>query len=212
MMPYTYPNQLTIEKTPHYFIKKPPPELIFKMNPDIKLILIIRDPVKRAESHYTHYLESRQVFVDSNNSSQLFEKTILVENGTVRDPPRSSWIKHGRYIKYLKRWLVYFKMEQIQIVDGESFIKNPFNEIKKVEKFLNLRPYIKQEHFVYDPKKRFYCMNKKLDNKTVECLASNKGRKHANLSESVINKLHDFYRPYSDELFQLLQQPPYWKI
>ena len=44
-------DQVTMEKAPQYFIS-PAPERIKSMNPDMKLILLVRDPVARAVSHY----------------------------------------------------------------------------------------------------------------------------------------------------------------
>ena len=43
-MPFSYSNQLTMEKTPAYFITPDVPQLIHKWNPNVKLLLIIRNP------------------------------------------------------------------------------------------------------------------------------------------------------------------------
>jgi hypothetical protein len=52
-MPLSHPNQITIEKTPGYFITRRVPSLINDMNQDIKLLIIVRDPVTRIISDYT---------------------------------------------------------------------------------------------------------------------------------------------------------------
>jgi len=57
-MPATYERQLTVEKTPSYFVTKSVPARIHNMSSVIKLIVVVRDPVTRAVSDYT------QVFRD----------------------------------------------------------------------------------------------------------------------------------------------------
>uniref|UniRef100_A0A4W6FI44 Sulfotransferase n=1 Tax=Lates calcarifer TaxID=8187 RepID=A0A4W6FI44_LATCA len=52
-MPYAFPDQLTVEKTPAYFTSSKVPKRIHQMNPDIKLLLILRDPTERVLSDYT---------------------------------------------------------------------------------------------------------------------------------------------------------------
>ena len=51
-MPLSTEDQVTIEKTPSYFISKNVPKRIKKMNKDTKIILVVRDPVTRAISDY----------------------------------------------------------------------------------------------------------------------------------------------------------------
>jgi hypothetical protein len=56
-MPVSSDKQITIEKTPKYFIDKDAPERVYKMNPNIKLIIVLRDPVIRAISEYTQSIQ-----------------------------------------------------------------------------------------------------------------------------------------------------------
>ncbi|ENN75589.1 hypothetical protein YQE_07855, partial [Dendroctonus ponderosae] len=46
-MPPTLEGQLTIEKTPSYFITKEAPRRVQMMNPSTKLLVVVRDPVTR---------------------------------------------------------------------------------------------------------------------------------------------------------------------
>ena len=209
-MPFTSKNQLTIEKTPQYFTRSQVPELVYKFNPNIKLILIIRDPTTRAISHYTHYMSHMKIKFKFNNTlNNSFEKGVQENFDKVK---KTIWIRNGIYLFFFKRWLNYFPIEQFLILDGENLIKDPFVEVKKMEKFLNLRPFIQREHFVFNHKKGFYCMNKNLDNKTKECLGGNKGRKHPLVSQSSIDKLNQYYGPYNIEFFNLLNQKSFWPL
>lgn len=52
-MPYSFRGQITIEKSPSYFVTPEVPERVRAMNASIKLMVIVRDPVTRAISDYT---------------------------------------------------------------------------------------------------------------------------------------------------------------
>ena len=40
-----------------------------------------------------------------------------------------------------------FPKEQILILNGENFVLNPYEEVKKVEEFLNLKNFFQKNHF-----------------------------------------------------------------
>ena len=207
-MPLCCEDQITVEKTPGYFIDKDAPELIYKMNPKIKLILIIRDPTYRAISEYTQVIENDGNKIDSSsysNFSTKFEKDFLDENGRVKE--KNPYIKRGIYVLHLKKWLEYFPLEQILILDGEKLILDPFSILQKVEKYLNLQPFIRPDHFVFDKNKGFMCIK---ENSKILCLGETKGRKHIFVSNDVKNKIKEFYEPYNKQLFELIKQEPFF--
>jgi hypothetical protein len=217
-MPFTYKNQMTMEKTPDYFRKSFVPKRVFNMNRKIKLILIIREPAKRTVSTYYQNYRMRLSF---KNNTDHFSSLVFDKNGSILIDDESSNIKRkgiplisdSMYVEHLKEWLKYFPLEQILVLNGEEFIKNPYNEVIKVEKFLNLNKFFVPEHYIFDKNKGYYCMNKILFNSTENrCLGKEKGRKHSEIDENALDKLREFYKPYSLELFEILKQKPFWKI
>lgn len=50
-----------------------------------------------------------------------------------------------------------FRRDQIHIVDGDRLIKEPHVELNKIETFLGLPQQIRQDQFVYNKKKKFFC-------------------------------------------------------
>lgn len=69
-MPPTLEGQVTMEKTPSYFVTKEVPERVFKMNPSVKLLIVVRDPVSRAISDYTQasrYYNNHNIFAKKKN-------------------------------------------------------------------------------------------------------------------------------------------------
>ncbi|KFQ87005.1 Heparan sulfate glucosamine 3-O-sulfotransferase 6, partial [Phoenicopterus ruber ruber] len=57
-MPRTLEGQITMEKTPSYFVTKEAPRRIYNMSRDTKLIVVVRNPVTRAISDYTQTLST----------------------------------------------------------------------------------------------------------------------------------------------------------
>lgn len=209
-MPYTYEHEITVEKSPAYF-RNVNPKLVYKANPSTKLILIIRNPVKRAISQFSHYIHMKKMSFDPNkydNVSKFFDDQIF-QNGQIN---RHWWISTGEYIIHFKSWLRYFPMKQFLFLNGENFIKSPYEEVKKVETFLNLKPMITKEHFFYNSKKGFYCIYKDLTKKRRRCMGSSKGRHHPFVSQVTVNKLYKYFYPYNFQLFKMLNQTPFWDI
>ncbi|KAI3359667.1 hypothetical protein L3Q82_014051, partial [Scortum barcoo] len=59
LMPSTLEGQITMEKTPSYFVTNHAPKRIHSMARDIKLIIVVRNPVTRAISDYTQTLSKK---------------------------------------------------------------------------------------------------------------------------------------------------------
>jgi hypothetical protein len=171
-----YKNQIIVEKSPDYLSSMEAPKRVYEFNKNMKIILIVRDPVKRAVSHFAHELASKKV-IDFNpnkydETSKKLEKKVLDKNGNVviRKNNNQRVIYNGMYVIHYKRWLEYFPTTQILVLDGENFITNPYAEIKKIEQFSNLTSFFQKNHFVYDTSKGFYCINKNLNGTDVKCM------------------------------------------
>jgi len=52
-MPAMNGGEMTLEKTPSYFVTKSVPARVHNMSSDLRLIIVLRDPVTRAVSDYT---------------------------------------------------------------------------------------------------------------------------------------------------------------
>ncbi|KAI1241008.1 hypothetical protein IHE44_0009464 [Lamprotornis superbus] len=137
-MPFSYPHQITIEKSPAYFITEEVPERIYKMNSSIKLLIIVREPTTRAISDYTQVLEGKE---RKNKTYYKFEK-LAIDPNTCEVNTKYKAVRTSIYTKHLERWLKYFPIEQFHIVDGDRLITEPLPELQLVEKFLNLPPRI----------------------------------------------------------------------
>lgn len=86
-------------------------------------------------------------------------------------------------------------------VDGGALVKQPYSVVKKLEKCLELRDFIKPNHFYYNERKGYYCPVK--GNGSPACLGESKGRTHPNIDKDVEMKLKNFFKPYNKELYNI---------
>lgn len=182
-MPRTLPGQMTVEKTPGYFTAQMAPARMWSVNPAVKLLLIVRDPAERLVSDYTQVLHNR---IQQNKSYQALDE-LLLRQGHININYKA--LQRSLYYQHLARWLKLFPREQIHIVDGEALIRDPFPELQKTEKFLELPPRITSDNFYYNSTKGFYCL---LSAGHDKCLDESKGRPHAPLSKEAFQKLCRF--------------------
>jgi hypothetical protein len=211
-MPYLFVNQIAIEKTPAYFTSNRAnvPKLVHQMNPKIKLILLVKNPVERTISDYAQILHNKKVKFNSDSYdefSKQFEEKILNEGGKIKK--FNNYIYNSLYIVHLKRWLEYFPIEQFLILSGDELVLNPYIIVRKVELFLNFTKFITKDRFEYSEKKGFMCI-KNIKIKRLECLNESKGRTRPFIAPHIIDKLKEFYKPYDEEFFKTIKQNPFW--
>ncbi|CAH1403151.1 unnamed protein product [Nezara viridula] len=98
-MPHSFRGQVTIEKSPSYFVTPEVPERIRAMNASVKLLLIVREPVTRAVSDYTQ-LRSHAT---TSPPSPPFEKLAIRPDGSVNAGYRP--LALSLYHNFMHRWL-----------------------------------------------------------------------------------------------------------
>ena len=74
--------QITIEKTPSYFVSREAPGRIHAMSPSTKLLLIVRDPALRVLSDYAQIRESK---LAKGGTFKPFSKLVLLPDGQIND-------------------------------------------------------------------------------------------------------------------------------
>lgn len=195
-MPKTLEGQITMEKTPSYFVTREAPARIAAMSRDTKLIVVVRDPVTRAISDYTQTLSKKPDIPSFESLTFKNRTTGLID---------TSWsaVQIGIYAKHLDNWLQYFPMEQILFVSGERLISDPAGELGRVQDFLGLKRIITDKHFYFNQTKGFPCLKKAEGSSKPHCLGKTKGRTHPNIDPEVVQRLRDFYRPFNMKFYQM---------
>ncbi len=230
-MPPTLAGQLTMEKTPGYFVDPRVPGRVFQMNKDARLILVVRDPVTRALSDYAQAVDKKTELAHEAPPSESVSPPILSPLSQSAASPRvksftelaflpespgyvdTSWsaIKIGLYARHLVNWLKYFPPRQILIVSGEQLATRPATVIGQVQRFLGLEPIINGRHFYFNATKGFPCVKKHWHTGRPHCLNSKKGRQHPKVPPKVIKRLREFYRPFNEQFYRLTKLNFAWE-
>ncbi|XP_032444468.1 heparan sulfate glucosamine 3-O-sulfotransferase 3B1a [Xiphophorus hellerii] len=196
LMPKSSEDQLTMEKTPSYFVTREVPSRIYSMSKDTKLIVVVRNPVTRAISDYT---QTRSKKPDIPSFESLTFKNI---SAGLIDTTWSA-VQIGMYARHLEQWLQFFPMEQLLFVSGERLITDPAGEMARVQDFLRLRRVVTEKYFHFNPTKGFPCLKRPELNTKPHCLGKTKGRTHPNIDPQVVRTLRDFYKPFNRKFYKM---------
>jgi hypothetical protein len=132
--PFKGKVQTTGEASTSYFSNHLVPQRVAQTLTDPKLILLLRDPVKRAYSHYQMLRKSHDVGL---SFSDLMDQEL--RQLTQGQPSQYGLIEKGCYGEALERWLTHFDASSIMIIKSDSFSENPLETLEKVCQFLGVR-------------------------------------------------------------------------
>ena len=202
LMPRTLDGQITLEKTPSYFVTREAPRRIHSMSPATKLIVVVRNPVTRAISDYAQTLSKTPGL--PSFGALAFRRGL--------GPVDTAWsaVRIGLYAQHLDNWLHYFPLSRFLFVSGERLVSDPAGELGRVQDFLGLKRVVTDKHFYFNATKGFPCLKKAQGSGRPRCLGKSKGRPHPRVPESVVQRLRAFYRPFNRKFYQMTGQDFGW--
>ncbi|MBL4625426.1 MAG: sulfotransferase domain-containing protein [Flavobacteriales bacterium] len=118
-------NKTRGEFSPQYLNDIEAPTKIKACFPNTKLIVILRNPIHRALSHFEY----------DQHFNAIIPKDVSIENAINKFP---YLLDAGLYAQHLKRWLNTFSKEQIKIIIFEEAIENPTSTSQDLFQFLGL--------------------------------------------------------------------------
>lgn len=139
------------EATPYYSFHPLVPATIWTMYPRVQLIMMLRDPLERAISHYYHDLKWE--LIDPGVSlEEAFEKDLEItpkEEKKLRANPyyysyahqHHSFVSRSAYDIQITRWLQYFPAAQLMVLRCEDLFEKPFETVAMVCDFLGIQKY-----------------------------------------------------------------------
>jgi Sulfotransferase domain len=137
-------NQLWGEATPIYMFLRFVPKRIYQYNPAIKIIFLLRDPVKRAFSHFSmqrsRNLESHSFTVAV---ALEFVRLYLLSRspGDLRDPFRvHSYVSRGFYSGQIARFFDLFPRENCLFLKSEELLAHHSRVMRNIFVFLGVDP------------------------------------------------------------------------
>ena len=136
------------EITPYYIFHPAAPERIRRFNPQMKLILLLRDPVDRAVSHYYHARRQGFETLDFDDALAAEEERLEGSEPALFEPgakhyshQHHSYIARSRYEVQISRYMKLFPAKQILILRSEDFFSGPSGVLHQITAFLGIRPF-----------------------------------------------------------------------
>ena len=186
---------LSGEASPIYLFYPWVPGRMKKLLPDIKLIVILRNPVDRAYSHHNR-TKRRKIetlsFEEATNSEE--ERCAGERERMIKDPDyvprqhyrRYSYLARGLYADQLENWFSYFDKEKFLILTTEDFRENSQRTLDQVFDFLEVPPF------------------------QVEDLRDRHVGNYKPMNEDTRKFLIKYYKPHNERLSKLLQRSFDW--
>ena len=137
---------LNLDSSPYYLAHPLAPQRAHALVPNARLIVLLRDPVRRAYSHYWHER-------DKQRETLPFEEAIAAEPTRLGDDEQRlargeirhsrahqhfGYLARGRYAEQLERWWQVYPREQTLVLRFEDLAREPMSVLGRTLDFLGL--------------------------------------------------------------------------
>lgn len=183
---------LIYEASPGYFQRPWAIERISNGLPNVKLILVLRNPVDRTFSHYQHStrrgIKTKIPFKELlDRDFKKFENISSIDEEYFKKFVQNSYIGPSIYVKLIKEWLKFYSLEQLLIISTEELADEPNKILRKMFNFLQI------EYYEIDTTER-----------------QNVGGNYCPMEPEIRQKLIDFFKPFNEELYKIINQRFDW--
>ena len=179
---------ITGEDTPFYFWKKEVIQRILKNLPNIKIILIFRNPIDRAYSNYNLGVRTESEKLSFEDA--IDEEMKFLEENSFRKSidQKRSYLSKGLYDKQIKNWFDFFPKKQIHVLSTEEMRNDPKKTLLKIFEFLEI-----SEYNIKNPQKQ-------------------KSANYDFMKQETRQKLLNFYREHNEKFFATIGKRFDWEI
>jgi len=115
------PGQIIGEDTTTYLRAKDAPRRIAELLPDVKILVMLRDPVARAYSQYWHGVRAGRYTLSFERSLRSAPEVLL---------------DHGFYLKHLKRYADFRDAGQLKVIILEDLLADVPGQLRDIGDFL----------------------------------------------------------------------------
>ena len=186
-------NFLAFDVTTTYMEEESTANNVYQIKPNMKIIVILRNPVDRAYSQYHLNLREKaekRSFEDAmeENMNELnkesYERYEIKPKFSVEE---NNYLKKGLYAQQLRHWLNIFPMESMLILSTDEFESNQQVIYNKIFEFLNISQF---------------------EVKNTEKME--KGS-YPQMKSETRSLLLDYFRSHNNELFKLINKKFSWE-
>lgn len=192
-------KQITGEATPYYLFHPYAARRTASLLPRVKLIVLLRNPVDRAYSHYQHQVARAR---KEGQETLAFEDAIEAEEERLRgetnkmlqherySSPRHrhySYLARGVYVDQLLMWSRFFDKDQMLVLKSEDLFSNPEHSLKATLGFLGQLHWMPE---IYPP-------TYKLD--------------YVDMDPATRRRLQDYFEPHNQRLYKFLETGFGWR-
>lgn len=157
-------GQILGEVCPQYMFSNNTPELIHKEIPHSKIIMLLRDPVDRAFSHYR--MSHRRNRENRSFSKVISDDITASKNGNPPNNPDKGYLHFGEYGRIYSQYLNFFPAHAISVVFSDDLLNNRLETLNNILVFLGVDPMLFKSHMLNEYNvggtRRFSKINAKL--------------------------------------------------
>jgi len=133
------PGQLRGDATPSYMYWRPAAERMARYNPALKIVIVLRNPITRAHSHWN---KERQ----RGREALPFMAALEAETARARaalplQDRRTSYAERGYYVDQIERLWRHFPVAQTLILRAEALQDAPAATLSRLAAFLGVAPF-----------------------------------------------------------------------
>jgi hypothetical protein len=189
-------DRITGEASPYYLFHPRAPERIRSVLPDVKMIVLLRNPAERAVSHYFHEVRLGREDLPIEEALRLEESRLQPELEKMQKDEfyfsaahqRHSYKARGLYAEQLKRYFDLFDRRQLLVLSSEEYFADPANALHVIFSFLEINAGFLPRNLVPQEIKGHV----------------------PTVPESVYQALQKYFEPHNEALFQLLGRNLGW--
>lgn len=185
---------ITGESTPLYLFHPKAPERVQALMPQARLIVLLRNPVDRAYSHYEHQarrnvgaksfeeaLESEAIFQRGQAAQEL--RLLMTRDDYISEPRQVlSYLSGGVYVDQLRGWYQRFRPERILVIQSEEMYRDTMPVLERVTEFLGGEP------------------------QSVKIARENRKRGYPKMNPDTRKRLEDYFAPHNARLYRFLAE------
>lgn len=190
------PPHVTVEASPYYLFHPYAPARLAQHLPDAKLIVLLRNPVERALSHYFLEVKLQREPLSLREALAAEQERLSAERERMKQDPLYysrvhqwfSYCTRGVYVNSLRAYDAYKNAGRLLILQSETFFAHPHDTMRKVFAYLG----VDENYTCPDVQPR------------------NVGTNRTRVAPEDYTYLTDYFAPYNEELYAYIGERFDW--